>query len=256
MNHYGQSISWSTINAPRLFTGICTAYSYRDALTHQLISDEGGDHVALALHSRKAEIEFEARVTSESGDFLNLNGGAAITVAGITGGVVLATRAVERWALGQPKTAAITATHFPSMIMGGGDPAKIDFDAFTPTQTLGNLVSPGSTIIYGTNGLNMDSVGVIHRLSIEQRLSLTEDEPSPEGTIPGAATHGYLRTIQLDILAKGAIPEVGTSLSIDSALPHAADYRVERAEVRFAEQRGKMYSISAVWIPPFTEVEP
>ena len=247
MNRYGQAITWSTIAAPHLFSGQCTAYSYRDALTRQLIEDEAGDHMALVLHSRKAELSFEAKITDDSTDFLDLSAGAAITVSGIATGTVLASRAVERWALGQPKTASITATHYPGFAVGAGALAGVALDAFTPDQAGLGIVSPGGRIIYGTHGIT-HLAGIVHGLTIEQQLEITEDEPSPAGTILGAASHGYLRTIQLDLLVTGALPVPGDVLALTGAPAHASGYKIEKADVKFAEKRGKMVGIEAIWI--------
>ncbi len=251
MNRYGQTITWSTITAPHLFTGKCTSYSLRDAVSRQLMDDEGGDNVALALHSAKAELNFSAEVTDGSTDFLDLSDGVAITVSGIASGVVLASRAVETWRLGQRKTASVQATWFPDMVIGAGGAAGTGLDAFTPDQSALTIVYPGGVLIYGTHGLGHAS-GVLHGLTIEQQLTITEDEPSPVGTILGAASHGYLRTIQLDLLSTAAAPAKKSVLALTGAPDHSADYRIESVETKFESKRGKMYAISAVWIPPFT----
>jgi len=249
MNRYGQSITWGAITAPHLFSGECTSFSFREGRTRQLIDDEAGDNMALVLHSRKAELSFEAKVTNESDDFLDLSGGAAITVTGISVGVVLCSRASERWALGQPKTASITATHYPDMVQASPAAAGASLDAFVPDQAELGIVTPGTKIIYGTFGLGHAS-GVVHGLTLEQALTITEDEPSPDGKLVGAATHGYLRTISLDLLATGAKPATGSVLAITGAPDRAGGYRIESAEERYADKRGKMYAIAAVWIPP------
>lgn len=251
MNRYGQSIVWSALTAPHIFSGQCTAYSYVDALTRQLIEDQVGDNMAAVLHSSKAELNFEAKITDQSTNFLDLSAGAAITVSGISSGVVLATRAVERWVLGEPKMASITATHFPHIVQVTPAAAGTNLDAFTPDQASLSIVTPGDKIRYGTFGLEHAS-GIVHGLTIEQQLIITEDEPSPAGTILGAASHGYMRIVTLDILATGNPPVKGSALSIINAPDHAADHLIERVETRFAEKRGKMYSITAFWIDPFT----
>ncbi len=250
MNRYGQTITWSTIAAPHLFTGHCTAYSYADAATRQPMDDEAGDNVAIALHSRKADLNFSAEITSQSTDFLDLSTGAAIVVDGLAN-TVLVSRAVETWRLGQRKTASITATHYPDMVQADPDLAGVELDAVTPAAQAQAFVFPGGVLIYGTAGLGHAS-GVVHALTIEQQLTITEDDPSPAGTILGAASHGYMRTIKLELLATGAIPAVKSVLALTGAPAHAADYRIERAEQIFASKRGKMFSIDAVWIPPFT----
>jgi hypothetical protein len=249
MNRYGQNITWSTINAPQVFTGTCTSYSYRDNIQRQLDEDMGGDNRVLIQHSRKASISFEARVTEDSLDFLDLSVGGALTIDGISTGTILATRAVERWALGRPKTASVQATHFPDLTQSSPTLAGKTLSAFTPSQSLAFL-QPGGKLIYGTSGITHGS-GIVHGLVLTQELQITEDEPSPAGTILGAATHGYLRTIQLDLLATASnpIPSAGDQLTFTAAPANCASYRVESAEVKFQEKRGKMYSITAVWIP-------
>lgn len=250
MNRYGQLITWSTITAPKPASGSVVSYSLRDAVTRQLIDGEDGDFLAAVLHSKKAELNFEAKVTSASTDFLDLSVGAAVTVSTIPAGVVLATRASERWQLGQEKRISLTATHYPDMVLAGGAAAGTDLDAFTPDQAALGIVTPGDEIIYSTFGLTHAS-GVVHGLTLEQQLTITEDEPSPDGKILGAADHAYMRTLQLDLLATGAKPAVGSVLVIPGAPNHAGGYKIESSEERLAEKRGKMYAISAFWIPVF-----
>jgi hypothetical protein len=254
MNRYGQNLTWGTINAPHLFTGKCTGYTYRDATTRQLYDDEAGDHVALALVMRKAALNFSAEVTDGSTDFLDLSAGAAVTATGISAGVVLASRAVETWRLNQRKSASVQATHYPDMVHTGTPAtAGTTLDAFTPDQSaLSTIVQPGGKVIYSTVGLG-HAAGVVHGLTIEQQLTITEDDPSPDGKILGAATHGYLRTIRLELLLSPAAtpPAVRSTLALTGAPTHAANYRIEAAEPIFGDKRGKMYAIDAVWIPPF-----
>lgn len=253
MDRYGQGITWGTLTAPHLCTGHCTAYSYRDVTSRQMETDEGGDHVAVALHSRKAQLSFAAAVTSGSADFLDLSQGAALSVSGISSGVVLARRAVERWRLNQRKTVSIEATHYPDMVQASPAAAGTDLDAFTPDQTVldNTIVYPGGEIIWSTAGLTHAS-GVVHSLEIGQELQITEDDPSPVGTILGAASHGYMRTIRLELLSTGAKPEVRSVLVIGGAPGHGSDYRIEESDDVFEDRRGKMYSVTAIWIPPFT----
>ena len=85
-----------------------------------------------------------------------------------------------------------------------------------------------------------------------QALQIAEDDPDPDGAIKGAASHGYERTISLDLLATGAIPAVGATLVIAGAPTHAANYLITSADQKFAQAKGKMYSIEAAWIPPFS----
>ena len=256
MNHYGQPITWGTLSAPHPFAGTCTSYSYRAQLQRQLDLDESGDNRALIQHSKKAEISFEARITDAShteSNFLDLSTGAAINILGVSGGGILCTRAIERWSLGQPKTASIQATHYPDMELSSPVAAGT-MDAFTPDQTGLGIITPGGKLIYGTHGLNSTG-GIVQRLEITQQLQITEDDPAPDGTIVGAAAHGYLRTIAMDLLVHSGItmPAVGDLLNLTAvgAMSHIANYRVESVETKFAEKRGKMISVTALWIPPF-----
>jgi len=248
MNRYGQNITWSTPGAPHAFSGTCTNWSYRDHFQRQLDENESGDQHVLIQHSRKAEIRFDARVTDASTDFLDLSTGGAITITGVTGGAILVTRAVERWSLKQPKTASIQATHYPDFT-ASADAGTLD--AFQPANQGLSFLHPGGKIVYGTAGLT-HGAGVVHKLELTQERHITEDDPSPNGTILGAASHGYLRTIHLDVLTlnTGTVPANGTVLTIGGAPDHAADFRIESVETKFAEKRGKMVSFTAVWIPP------
>ena len=249
MNRYGQSITWGPLSAPKLFTGQTRDYSVRDSLTKQLIADMSGDYFAMVLHSRKSDLNFEATVTEASTDFLDLSAGAAIAVSGIAAGVVLCRRAVETWRLGQPKSASVQATHYPDMAAAGPAMAGA-LDAMTPDQSALGIVYPGEKLIYGTFGLT-HAAGIVHGLTIEQILEITEDDPSPDGKILGAASHGYQRTLKLDLLSTGPIPAAGTVLTLGGAPGHASDYRITDAGVQFADKRGKMFAIEAAWIPAF-----
>ncbi len=251
MNRYGQNITWGTISAPHLFSGECTSYDARDAFTRQLIDDQAGDQMAIVLHSGKTEISFEAKITSSSTNFLDLSAGAAITVSGISTGVVLCQKAIEKWTLGQAKTATINATWFPEIVQTSPAQAADSLTAFTPDQSGLGIVTPGTKIIYGTFGVTHTS-GIVHALTIEQDLTITEDEPSPDGKILGAASHGYMRTISLDLLATSAAPNKGDTLALTGAPDHAGGYLIEKVETKYQDKRGKMYTISAVWIPPFS----
>lgn len=248
MNHIGQAITWGTVAAPHLFTGKCTSYTARDAATRQMFDDEAGDNTAFILHSRKTEINFGAEITSGSVDFLDISAGAVVTVTGIASGIVAVSRAVETWRLQQRKTAQISATWFPDMTQAGPQTAGT-LTSFTPDQSGLGITHPGGTQIWGTYGIT-HSVGIVHGLTIEQQLTLAEDEVSPAGTILGVKPIGYLRTIQLELLATGAIPAVGATLTLATGPANTANYVIESAEVAFADKRGKMFNIGAVWIPP------
>lgn len=249
MYQIGQQVDWSTPNAPHPFSGICRRYSARDAFTRQLLDDEVGDFRAAVLHSAKVAIDFEAEVTSASDDFFDLSDGPVIAL-GLTPGTTCCYEATERWALEQPKVASLQATHFPGITSGntGSDAGAIS--AFTPSQSGLGLLTPGNSLIYGTYGMT-HAAGVVHGLTITQRWSLTEHRPTPAGVIPGVNAHGYTRTIELLLLATGAQPAKGTTLTITGAPDHAGGYRIEGSDLMFEDKREKMYQVRAFWIPPF-----
>lgn len=249
-NRYGQTITWGPLTAPALFTGERQSYSYRDAVTKQNITGAAGDNFAQVLHSHKAAIQFTAKVTSGSEDFLDISDGAAIAVDGISTGQVLVSRAVETWRLMQPKTSSITATHYPDM-PNTNTAAAGTLSAFTPDQSALGIVFPTGLLTYSTYGLT-HTAGIVHELTIEQILQLTDDEPSPDGKLLGAQGHAYERMIRLMLLATAAAPAVKTVLTIGGAPGHASDYRITDVEQTLEDARGKMFSISASWIPPFT----
>src|SRR5262245_30365271 len=147
MNRYGQAITWSALSAPHLFTGQCMAYSYDDEVEETVDEDESGDVLAVILDGRKAAINFEAKVTNVSTDFLDLSAGAAITVSGISTGTVLCNRAVETWRLRQPKMCSISAMHYPDLVQASPVAAGTALTTFTPTQSGLTVVTPGSKII-------------------------------------------------------------------------------------------------------------
>ncbi|MEO7933204.1 MAG: hypothetical protein ABIT76_08615 [Chthoniobacterales bacterium] len=249
MQRYGQSLVFGTATVPDIFTGSVLSYSLRNAVTRQLIPDGNGDNTALALHSAKGELNFEVQVTDGSTNFLDLSTGGRVVVSTLTSGTVLATRAVETWALGQDKRASLAASYYPDFVDTTGALAGTDLNALTPEQTLA-FVFPGSKIVYGTAGLGHAS-GVVHGVTIEQQLSITDDEPSPVGTILGATTHGYLRMIRLDLLASPTVaaPAVQSELIITGAPDHMAGHRIEASEFRFATLKGKRYLVNSIWIP-------
>ena len=252
MNRYGQVITWSTVAAPHPFSGTLTNYGYRDVFSRLTDDDEAGDLRAIIQHSRKSALSFDAKVTEATTDLLDLSSGAAITVSGVTGGLILASRVVERWVLQQQKTVSVQATHYPDMTHTGTPVAAgTDLDAFTPDQSALSIVHPGGSLIFSTYGLS-HAAGVVHELEISQELEITEDDPSPAGTIVGAASHGYKRSLRLMLLAKSTRPLPGSTLVLTGAPDHAADFLIESSDEVWAKQRGKMYEVSGIWIPPFS----
>jgi len=248
MNRYGQAITWGAAGAPHLFTGDCLSYGLKDAVTKQEIEDENADLAAVVLHSRKAALSFEAQVNSGTTNFLDLSAGAAITVSTISGGTVLASRTVERWALGHPKTASVSGYWYPDMTSTSPAQAGSAVSAFTPDQTGLSIPIPSSKVIYGTYGLT-HAAGIVQGLTLTQILKITEDEPNPDGTIQGATSSGYQRTISLEVLATGTKPAVRSTLVITGAPATAGNFVITSADEKWAKAKGKMYEVEAVWIP-------
>jgi hypothetical protein len=252
-NRYGQAITWGTASAPHLFAGDCLSYSYDEELIEQLLDNEAGDQEALSAHSHQAQLAYEAEVTSGSTNFLDLSSdAAAIVVSGISTGVVLCSLAEQRWQLGARATCAINATHFMDITQASPVSAGTSNSAFAPSQSGLSIVTPGSTIIYGTYGMGHAS-GVLHALTISQHLTIQADDPDPDGTIKGAAAFGYLRRFTAEILAKSTIPAVGSTLALTGSPPAmaASNYKILGATPKFVKKKGLMYSLKGVWIPGF-----
>jgi hypothetical protein len=258
MNRYGQTLTYGPLSAPAFFTCEPQSYSLRDGQTKQLIDGAAGDWLAMALHSRKAEINFEGKVTVGTTDFLDLSDGAAIALSSISAtGTILVSRAIERWRLNQPKTASIEATWFPDMTPASGAVMASTATAFTPNQNASTVVTPGGALIYSTYGFT-HAKGLVHELTLTQSLQITEDDPSPDGLILGAASHGYERTINLLLLAQIAstsspmtdYPAVGSPLVIGGTST-MSNFRITNSGPAMEMEKGMMYSIDASWIPPF-----
>ena len=251
MNRYGQQLmAWGPLDAPQLFTGAPLSFELRNELSKHLIQDGVGDFLAASLHSEKADFSFEAIVTVETTDFLDLSGGAAIAISGLEKGTALVRRAVESWRLETEKRASVSGTYYPDMVLGAGVMVTQGLSAFTPSQEGLESLFPLQKVIYGTHGLT-HAAGVIHALTIEQQLNIDEDEPSPDGKILGAVSNGYQRTISLEILAKAAIPEVKSVLSIGGSPAHGNNYRITGADKMYRTKKGMMYKVDAMWIPGF-----
>ncbi|HEX4085925.1 MAG TPA: hypothetical protein VHY22_13510 [Chthoniobacteraceae bacterium] len=260
MNRYGQTLTWGPLSAPAFFTGEPISYSLRDGQTKQLIDGAAGDWLALALHSRKAEIQFEAKVTSASTNFLDLSAGAAIALSSISStGSILVSRAVQRWRLSQAATASVEATWYPDMTPADGAAlAGVTNSAFVPDQSASTIVTPASALVYTTYGLT-HAKGLVHELTLTQSLQITEDDPSPDGLILGAATHGYEMTINLLLLAQipsttspmTDYPAVDSTLAIGSQVGAPATFLITDSGPSMEMGKGMMYSIDASWISPF-----
>lgn len=259
-HHYGQNITYGVLGAPALFTGDKMTFSYREQQTGDDLEDGGSDFTAMAIHSKKGELEFEGEVTSGSTDFLDLSPGPRITVAGSPGGInltsgfILAYNAVEEWNLLRRKTASVRAYHYPEGEIQGGDQGENAgaLSAFTPTQAL-DCLFPGNTLIYSTQGFTHAS-GLVHQVRVTQEWQITDDDPSPDGKLLGAFASGYKRTLSLLLLGKpknAAIPATRSVLTLEGAPAHMQNYRVLSAQPRLTRKKGMMFQIEAAWIPGF-----
>jgi len=256
--HYGQDITYGVLGAPALFTGDNMTFSYDDGVTKDNLEDGGSEYGAMALHSRKGDINFEGEVTSDSTDFLDLSGGAKIAVAGTPGGIdlspgfILAHEAVEEWNLLRRKTASVRATHYPDAPAADNGAAGA-ISAFVPDQSSIDFLFPGSTLIYSTVGFT-HAAGLVHQVRLTQTLQITDDEPSPDGKILGAFTSGYEMMLSLLLLAKpsdAAIPATRSVLVLEGAPDRMAGFRVIKAGPRLTRKKGMMFQIDAAWIPAF-----
>jgi len=251
MNRYGQSITVGTASAPQVFTGVCTRFDYGPQQQETLDPGMDGEHRALILHGKKRPFDFEAKITQESTNFLDLAAGAKIAVTGMSGGTILAARAWERWTLGQAKVAGVSGAHY-YFTGGSGGSAGTDLDAFTPDQAALGILIPSGQLIHGTFGLT-HAAGVVHGLTVTQEWTLSDDDEAPDGSIPGCTAHGYLRRIELQLLATAALPTESDALVITGAPDHATDFRNVSCRQTYSPVPGKlMYSVNATWIPPFS----
>jgi len=259
--HYGQSITYGVLGAPTLFAGDKMSFSYRDQVTEDDLEGGGSDFVAMALHSRKGEINFDGEVTSSTTNFLDLSTGARIVVTGSPGGIdlapgfILASEAVEEWSLLKRKRASVRATHYMEAPASAAAAAATSLTAFVPDQSSIDFLFPGNTLIYSTIGFT-HAAGLIHQLKLTQKLTITDDEPAPDGKILGAFSSGYMRTISLLLLAKpsdAVMPAPRSVLTITGAPDRMSNFRVISSEPRMERKKGMMFSIEAAWIPPFAD---
>jgi hypothetical protein len=256
--HYGQSITYGVLGAPALFTGDNMSFGYSDKVSEDLLENGGSDFEAMALHSRKGEINFEGEVTSDTSDFLDLSSGSRLVISGSPGGIdlstgfILAHEAVEEWSLMKRKRCSVMATHYPEAPADTGALAGVAKNAFTPDQSSIDFLFPGSTLIYSTVGFT-HAAGLVHNVKLTQSVNITDDEPSPDGKLLGAFTSGYKRTLSLLLLGKpaeAAIPAVRSVLTFATAPANMANFLVTSAEPRLERKKGMMFSIEATWIPP------
>ena len=246
---YGsKQLVWGTASFPHLFTGVSEDYSYKESMRQNEIDGEAGDIDAFVWDQLAADIGFSARVTSDSTDFLDLSGGQLIAVDSVTGGFILASEAVEKWTLGQKKTASLKARHYPNTTNSIGGPSAGVLSAYTPatgSPGAGVIMSPAGKVVWSTAGLTVD-YGIVADMTLTQRVTLTE-ETDETGDICAIISSKYMRTIDLGITATGDRPAVGTILSISGAPAHAVGYQITSSELAGRIGDKKAYRLSAIW---------
>ena len=166
MPAYGAALEWSTINAAHLCSGICENYTYDLAVEEDAIPGEV-DIAAFAYHGKKADIAFDCTFDNTSTDFLDLTNGQQLAITGLSSGIVLATEAVETWAMKQPKKGSIKAVHLVDAT--GTGTAAGTLSALSPTSTA-IVIKPTSRIIYGTAGLSHAAGYIIKSVSDQYKV--------------------------------------------------------------------------------------
>lgn len=250
MQIYGKPITWGTASFPKLFTGVTEDFSYKEAMRQSEEPDENSEIDAFIWDNLVADIDFSARITSGSTNFLDLSTGLkiAITNDAITGGFVLCSEAIEKWTLGAKKTASLKARHYPNTTDVVGGPSAGTLSAYTPgtgSPGSGVIVRPAGKVLWSTSGLSV-TYGTVAELSLAQRWTLKEEDDG-DGNIGTIIASKYMRTIDLKVTATGDRPPVGTILSIDGAPAHAVGYQITRSELIGRIEDKKAYQLSAVW---------
>lgn len=251
MIYFGRTTQFGTTDAPALFTGDLKLWVYTDELQARHDTDGDGEIVSSTLHGRKCTWRLEGEVTNASTDFLDLSSGPEVALSGaelLAGGRTFCTRAVETWRLGARKTIAASGVHYPDMGAGGsGDAGTLS--AFTPAQGGLGIVYPVGGIVEGVYGLT-HAQGLVNELVLTQEGQLTESPETAEGDIVAAAWHGFMRTINLKLLAvDGLPPETGGVLTITGAPAHAANFRITRAVKTLATLKDAAFDVDAFWHP-------
>lgn len=243
---YG-TLEWSTINAPKPFSGICEGFNYRKTSTVGEETNEHEDIIAVPITQIKGEGSFEGKVTDASTDLPDLSSGAKISISGLTDGTVLARQLVETWRKGQTKTYQVQFSHFPNVTGGDGANAG-SLTGFTPSpQVAPPIVRPADKIIFGVKGLT-STLGKVEGLTITQTLQLREYTDESEQIFAVVAV-GYKREFQLEVLANAAaaLPDENDSLAVSGAPSNASAAFVTSAEERWRKGDAKMISVNAMW---------
>ncbi len=243
---YGATREWSTVNAPHLFSGICENYTYADVNEETQVEGET-DIEAIVMDRRKGEISFEATITSDTTDFLDITGGCKLAVDGIETGVVLVTEVVETWGLRTAKRGSVRANHYPHMVDTEGALAAVNVNAMTPSLQSGINIRPGGKVIWSTAGLT-HTAGTVAELTLTQRVRLEEDDDEV-GRWVAAYVSNYTRAIELTLTSTGAPPEPDTVLTITGAPANAGGYIISRVEDVYSKGAKRVYRLQATWSP-------
>ena len=242
-SQYGTALTWSTVNAPHLFSGICENYQYNRQQAQELVPGEQ-EIAAIIHHGLYGDISYDATITNQSSDFPLIQNGIQITVGAVAGGIILISDVEESWAIRQPKKASLKAKHFPDMVGSGAAAATIA--ANTPNQTA-PFIRPAGKVIYGTQGLST-GFGIVQSLKISQNVSIETDEDT-DGKIKSAWCWKYLRKLSLEVLATGGRPAENSTLSVNGAPNHAVGYIIQNVSEKYSIGGKKSYSIEGIWAP-------
>jgi hypothetical protein len=96
-----------------------------------------------------------------------------------------------------------------------------------------------------------NAAGLLQALTLTQEVEITDAPPNPDGTLSACYTHGYKRTVEVEILATSTAPVKGAALTITGAPAFAAGHIINEVETLMETARGMLYRAKATWIPPF-----
>jgi len=249
MNLYGASLIWGSAGAPQPATCILESCDYKMSSQVHHEPDGAGDNAASVLFRPKAAISFGGTITDLTVDLPDLSAGAKIglTHAAIVGGLVLCSSLIEEWVLDQPKKFNGAATHYPDCTAAIGDVLAGVLDG-TMVQT-GPLIHPAAALVWSTQGLT-SALGTVHRLRIEQTLTLAEPKTDPL-KITAVVAHGYMRKISLEVLAlpTATLPANDSVLAVTGAPSHAAGAIITDAGWKWKRADAAMIEVEAFWHP-------
>lgn len=240
MKQYG-TIKFSTVDAPKPFTGICEGFTYKKANQATEIQGES-DLAAIVIHGAKGELSFSA--TPPGGTTaLGVRAGAEITVTGVTGGKIIVTQSVAKWQRGQPLTFDAQASHYPDLSVAGVGEITLGDIAFS--RTVGALQMPADKVWWGVEGIEGPVEGLVQSCSISESVQIQEEEDA-EGKITALAVHGYKATAQLEMLTSAQPPEPGTTLDLFGS------FLVTSSETKWAKGQMRSISVEGTLLPGIT----